>query len=178
MHHRHGNINVFYPNSLIHFLSILAPQCFSGGFAPSSWEIWDPRCWKSRHCCPRGQQVVFPCVLCRYFSVFSPPLFRNFAYFFLWSLGLQILGKTVRLDKGHNCKWASSDRHNGHPGCSVLPILPYDSPVQNWEVRRQLKISLRNHRWFLSRYRTTEGTCNNLENPNWAMAMNGHHRSS
>ena len=30
--------------------------------------------------------------------------------------------------------------------------------------------------WFLSRYRTTEGTCNNLENPNWAMAMNGHHR--
>jgi len=28
----------------------------------------------------------------------------------------------------------------------------------------------------IQRYRTTEGTCNNLENPNWAMAMNGHHR--
>ena len=26
------------------------------------------------------------------------------------------------------------------------------------------------------RYRTTEGTCNNLENPNWGMAKNGHHR--
>ena len=48
---------------------------------------------------------------------------------------LQILGQAVRFDKGHNCQRTSSDRHNSHPGCSVLPIIPYDSPVPNTEVR-------------------------------------------
>ena len=29
---------------------------------------------------------------------------------------------------------------------------------------------------LISRYRTTEGICNNLDNPHWGAAMNAHHR--
>ena len=47
---------------------------------------------------------------------------------------LQIPGKTVWFDKGHNSKRASSDRHNSHSRCSVLPTLPYDSPMRDSEV--------------------------------------------
>ena len=103
-------------------------------------------------------------------SLFSPHLCH--AAVFMFPPVLQISGKTVRLDKGHNCKRASSHRHNSHPGRPVLPTLPYDSPVRDTEVPQQPVLSVD----FLPRYRTTEGTCNNLENPNWAMAMNGHHR--
>ena len=54
--------------------------------------------------------------------------------FCIFSFVLQIPGKTVRLDKGHNRQRASSDRHNSHPRCPVLPPLPYGSPVRNTEV--------------------------------------------
>ena len=54
--------------------------------------------------------------------------------FCIFPFVLQIPGKTVRLDKGHNRQRASSDRHNSHPRCPVLPALPYGSPVRNTEV--------------------------------------------
>ena len=64
----------------------------------------------------------------------------------LFTFVLQILGEAVWVDKGHDCKWSSVDRHNRHPDRQVLPLLPDDSTVRNPEVNQQHKAEPWNHR--------------------------------
>ena len=80
------------------------------------------------------------CFLCHSFSVASHLCPRILHILFHL---VQILGKTVRPDKGPDCKRTSVDRHNSHAGCPVLPLLPYDSPVRHSEVKPTNVLSLR-----------------------------------
>ena len=113
------------------FLRLVCAQ-FMGNLRSATLEIWallsmrragplasfvTPSISVAPHLCPRILHILFHLV--------------------------QILGKTVRPDKGPDCKRTSVDRHNSHAGCPVLPLLPYDSPVRHSEVKPTNVLSLR-----------------------------------
>ena len=122
----HANINVSHPNS------------------PSISNLFSIRCWSLRWVCIqfmgnlRSATLEISALLStRRAGIIHPLSFllpTFVSLFCIFSFVLQIPGKTVRLDKGHNRQRASSDRHNSHPRCPVLPALPYGSPVRDTEV--------------------------------------------